>query len=167
MDKNYSKKFTVTAGVQPSSPTFAQLPHDQGTLTELQIVVPPGHAALTGIRILVAGVIIEPWGGSDWFIAADEIITLPYGEFINANQLSVSMYNTDIFDHSFYVRAKIAAVTQQTATPPQQTEAIGTLEEAGNNVDPLSPEALLSDADIASILSGKDQTSNTDLAGVT
>lgn len=73
----------------------------------LEVMIPRGHAGLTGVRIAYQGVTLLPWGEPPVYIVAnDETIGVPVDLEIGA-PLSVVAYNLDVFAHTFYWRAVV------------------------------------------------------------
>lgn len=97
--------FIVTFGVSSAAPTLQQwaLPADI-VLDSIEVMIPPGHAGLTGLAISLDGTQIVPWGGS--FLVGDDI-TRPFDVGMPVNHpLVVAMFNTDdTFQHQFYLTA--------------------------------------------------------------
>ena len=96
---------TIPAGNGSTATTT--VPWDLGAVIveQLEVMIPRGHAGLTGVRIAYQGVTLLPWGEPpDYVVANDETITVPVDLEIGA-PLSVVGYNADVFVHTFYWRA--------------------------------------------------------------
>lgn len=106
-------KVTVTLGTAQASPATTQWDLGNVIIETLEIMIPKGHSGLTGIHVDYQGVALIPFSQPPVFlIAADETITVPVGLEVGA-ALSVVAYNTDVFDHAFYLRAFVDVLLGQ------------------------------------------------------
>jgi hypothetical protein len=122
MDRLYQATILTPPGTTAALPLTSNLPLEDAELVSVTILIPDGHAGLTGIRILQAGKEIVPWSNDDWLISNDEIVTVPIGNQITAVGLQIQTYNTDAFPHKHWVRALIndlntSAAQTAAATP--------------------------------------------------
>lgn len=77
-------------------------------LVRLSVMVPRGHSGLTGIKVLYDNVAIFPFTLPELFLIANgETVGEEIG-FEVSHPLTIVTYNTDIFDHRFYLRCTIA-----------------------------------------------------------
>lgn len=122
-----ARKITVPAGTLSSAPLSTDVSFDQGTVTRVEIVIPDGHAGLTGLALQQAQQQIIPEDAGTWVISNDETIGWDVSDYLNNGNWQTLAYNTDVFDHSFYLRflievidttAQAAAVAQFTAAAP-------------------------------------------------
>lgn len=98
-------RVTASLGTAQASPQTTSWDLGAVIIEELQVMIPRGHSGLTGIHVDYQGVALVPFATPATFlVASDETITVPMGLEIGA-PLSVVTYNTDTFDHSFYLRA--------------------------------------------------------------
>ncbi len=96
---------TVPLGTAVATPTTTAWNLGPVIVEELEVMIPRGHAGLTGVHVDYQGVALLPWGQPATFlIANDETISVPVDLEIGA-PLSVVAYNVDSFDHTFYWRA--------------------------------------------------------------
>lgn len=107
MDPLYQATVTTPAGTTPDLPQQTAFPLVDGTLTAVTILIPDGHAGLTGIRILQADQEIIPWSNDDWLVSNNEVIPISVNAPITAVGLTIETYNLDAFDHKHWVRAQV------------------------------------------------------------
>lgn len=100
-------KVTVPAGTPASGPVTQSWPIVQGHLKAIEIDVPPGHAGLTGIAVTYCGVQIFPWELTGFLIPVATRYTVEWDDEIMATQLAVQAFNTDRYNHVFYLRAEV------------------------------------------------------------
>lgn len=113
----YELDVTVPAGTQKLTPVTTPFVLEDAMLTSMTIRVPPGHVGLTGIRVVRSSQQIIPWGNFSFLVMDNEKIDLQLNEEIQRNALVVSAYNTDIFNHTFYLRAVISDFGAQQSSP--------------------------------------------------
>lgn len=108
---------TAAAGTQQAAAAETILEMTPGIVRQLEIVIPPGHAGLTGIAIAQAHQIILPRKGNVWIIGDDDKITWPLENFLDADTWSAFAYNTDaVFPHSWYLRFLLDEIEAPIAT---------------------------------------------------
>lgn len=100
----YSYQVTIPAGTSPAVPFTGNTPTPTRTLTELEIVVPPGPAGLMGFAITMGGVNVLPVTPGTWVITDDERITWSLEGQPNSGAWQLTGYNTGVFDHTVYLR---------------------------------------------------------------
>ncbi len=154
MDRYYPLTVTVPAATPVASPIVVPYPLETGRLVDIEIEIPSGHCGLTGVRVMFGDVVILPWGQGQFIVASDYSRVFDVNENIDANNLTVAAYNTDIFDHSFYLRAHVSDSQAQAATQPPAPVADNSLISAVGTLDPLSAEAILGTQDLMAIISG-------------
>lgn len=106
-DRYYPVELTVPASTAPGNPTVLKVPLEDNTLVDVEIIVPAGHVALTGVRVLSSNQQIIPWGNLSWIKANDYVRVFEYNDQIAATAISVNGYNTDVIAHTFYLRFHI------------------------------------------------------------
>lgn len=109
-DRYYPAELTVPASTPPGSAISLAVPLEDETLVDIEVIVPAGHVALTGIRVLASNQQILPWGNSSWIKANDYVRVFEYNERIGASAMSIQGYNVDSVPHTFYVRFHIRDV---------------------------------------------------------
>lgn len=100
----YTTQFTIPAGTLINAPFSQPQLLDDAMLDEIDITIPPGHAGLTGFRILWSTGQIVPYVQGTWVTGDDENIHIAYGAEITQSGLVLVGYNTDVFNHSFLLR---------------------------------------------------------------
>lgn len=101
---------TAAASTAQASPTSTAW--DIGApvvLEEIRLIIPNGHAGLTGIRIDYSGQTILPWSyPSQWFIGNQTDWVFDMGRLEVSAPLTVWTYNTDALTHGWELVAKIS-----------------------------------------------------------
>jgi hypothetical protein len=104
----YPTVFTVPAGTAIATPVKLPVVLEDNLLDNVDIVIPDGHAGLTGLAILWSGAPFFPFTENSYLIGNNEKVPFPYGGEIAANGFTLAGYNTDIYPHSFYLRWQIS-----------------------------------------------------------
>lgn len=144
MDRFYRFTVTVPSGTAIAAPAAVALPLEDATLKRIEITIPDGHNGLTGIRILWANQQIIPWGNNSWIVANGRIILISFDDEMTVTGLVAQGYNTDVFDHSFYIDVTISDLPS--AQQMANNAAAGAVILPASTVtvaDPLGPAALL------------------------
>lgn len=116
LDTRYIKRDqVVNQGVAKATPTVTSWDLGHVRLEGLRIRIPPGPSGLAGINISYAGVSIAPseQPGEFW-VGDDEIFDLDVGVEITL-PLTLTLYNTDIYPHTFYLSASVKDMVLVTA----------------------------------------------------
>lgn len=101
-------KVTCTKGTAKATPQINSWSLGNVLVYSLAIRVPNGHAGLTGIAVLYNGIAIFPWGQPvTYLVTTGETVKQDFELQEASAPLTIQTYNTDIFDHSFYLRADI------------------------------------------------------------
>lgn len=102
---------TVNAGVTTAAPTVTPiLPAGIWVVDKVSIVIPAGHAGLTGIQLWYGGGAAIPYL-SGWFSGDDDVIPLELSDiFPQGVPWSVAMVNADVIAHSFQTRWEMSYV---------------------------------------------------------
>lgn len=106
---NRVESFTVTvpAGTTQAGATTTDTSFPDGQVQRIELDVPDGHAGLTGIQIRAAGAQYIPFTEGAFIVANDHdfgwdvIVTIDTGVF------SAVAFNTDVYDHNFYIRFSV------------------------------------------------------------
>lgn len=108
--KFYTSEFSVPANTADSSPVSQDIVMVQGTVNRVNIIIPPGHAALAGLQIWQNGSQLIPVSG--WLkgngdnLMFDIDVTLTDATHPTVFKLVLKGYNDDdTYSHTFYVRA--------------------------------------------------------------
>ena len=114
------------AGVLQANAVETALTFDPGVVREIEIVIPAGHAGVTGLAIANAHQIVIPNKGSVWIIGDDEVIRWPMDGYLNSGSWSAFTYNTDFANaHTWYFRFLIDEIrdTLNATVPTPLTSA--------------------------------------------
>lgn len=109
----YSLVFTVPKNTAEESPYEQRLPVTGGILHQVSVVIPPGHAGLTGVAIDQGLHQIAPTNQNEWFKGDD--VPYKYDEYVelppDTRELVLRGFNTDdTYDHSFVIAVGILPV---------------------------------------------------------
>lgn len=110
---------TVPAGTAIAAPQTTSLTFDRGVVENMEILVPPGPSGLVGFRILHSGDAVIPHDRSKWIIADNEVIKWPLEGYPTGRAWAITAYNTDVYDHSLYLRILVNE-TQRSTTQRAQ-----------------------------------------------
>lgn len=102
---------TVNPGVTVSAPTVTpMIPAGAWVVDKVSIVIPAGHAGLTGIQLWYGGGPAIPYL-SGWFSGDDDVIPLELSDiFPQGVPWSVAMINSDVMAHSFQTRWELSYI---------------------------------------------------------
>ena len=104
-DRVEVKSATCPAGTLQANAIEVDLSFTPGIVTEVEIVIPWGHAGLTGLAIAQAHSIIIPASGDVWISGDDDVIRWPVDNYLNSGSWSAFVYNLDVSNpHSWYFR---------------------------------------------------------------
>lgn len=106
---------TVTAGTAIASPQTTNLSFNIGIVERIEITVPPGPSGLVGFRIRHSSQTVIPNNPANWIITDNEKINWPLENFPVGNKWALMAYNTDVFDHTLYVRFHINETVRPTS----------------------------------------------------
>lgn len=110
---------TVNAGVTVANPTVA-LSVGAGIwqVVKVSVVIPAGHAGLTGIQLWYGGGAVIPFN-SGWFSGDDDVIPLELSDaFPPGVPWSVAMINSDVIAHAFQTRWEMNYIQSATFATP-------------------------------------------------
>lgn len=106
---------TIPAGTPATNPLTSPLVWAPGYVRAIHVTIPDGHAGLTGYAIGYAGQQVVPDETGTYIISNDEKITHEFAVTYIGQQWTLIGYNTDVYDHTFHLRAEI----DETPTPAQ------------------------------------------------
>lgn len=95
---------TVTAGTAKASAVETATTFADGTVTRIELDVPAGHARLTGIQILWAHAQVIPFTVNTFLVADNDKLAYDMQPGRDTGQWAVKCFNTDVYDHTFYLR---------------------------------------------------------------
>lgn len=103
--RTFSARVSTPRSTAEASPQETEVSLPQGTLESVEVVIPEGHAGLTGLAIQYSGEHIFPWGLGTWLEGDDEVVRLPVGRELGGSPVVVRTYNTDdTFSHDHLLR---------------------------------------------------------------
>jgi len=97
----------IPAATAITSALVTPLSFNQGIVSRMEIVVPPGPSGLVGFRIRHSGEVIIPHGRSGWLVADAEKMDWSLEGYPTGNAWDIEAYNLDGFDHSIYMRIHV------------------------------------------------------------
>ena len=107
--RTFPVRITTPSGTIRTSPQTTAVSLPRGTLVLIDVLVPSGHAGLTGLALRYAGEHIWPWGPDTWLEADDDTITTELDFPLGGSTLDVLTYNTDdTYDHDHLLRLTVA-----------------------------------------------------------
>lgn len=126
---NTVESFTVVApaSTTKANPLEVLTAFRVATVTRIEIDVPDGHAGQTGIFLAVAHGRVLPRTAGSFLVANDSHLGWDVFEQPNSGAWSAFVYNTDLFDHSFYVRYSVVfldADPNPSALTPTETAVL-------------------------------------------
>jgi len=103
----YTIEITVPPKTPPKSPTRTSIELKKAVLTRMSVRIPPGHCAVTGLRILYGRLQLWPEEKGTWLSGDDE--TLVWDEYFDLphdpTRLVIEAYNeSERYDHTFLLR---------------------------------------------------------------
>lgn len=104
----YDQPITAPAGTPITAPVSIPVTLETNHLERIEIDVPDGHDRQTGIRVTSNGTVIVPFSPTGFIVANDHYFTIPFDDDITVGDLVIQAYNTDVFDHTFYLRFVMA-----------------------------------------------------------
>jgi hypothetical protein len=131
-DRYYPVELTVPPSTTPGNPAALAVPLEDNTLVDVEIIVPAGHVALTGVRVLSSNQQVIPWGNLSWIKADNYVRVFEYNAEIGAKSMSVNGFNVDVIPHTFYLRFHIRdRVDANSGTPSGLIGGVGTTVSTG------------------------------------
>ena len=103
----YTLDLTIPANTPEISPIEKELEIKEGVITRISVLIPGGHLALAGFRLLYGIEPIFPAQEAAWIKGNDESFVIDeWWDLVEEPcRLRVQGYNTDeTFDHTFYIR---------------------------------------------------------------
>lgn len=98
-------------GTALATPQSTPIVLGDSLLSKVTIRVPAGHCGTTGIQVVFNGTVIVPWENDNtWLVADNEEIEALVGTEVD-QQLTVNTYNTDIWQHTHYMRFEYTPMT--------------------------------------------------------
>lgn len=105
------------ASVGAGNPTEVVLPFQGGILRHFEIVIPAGHAGLTGISLGYGHRGVIPFGVLAYYSGDDDIIRLDYTDTVPGVAWSAFLCNGDLQAHVWEVRMAFDEVSGGAPAP--------------------------------------------------
>lgn len=146
---------TVPAGTPKASPLIVPCVFVFGTVTEIDIKVPPGPSGTVGFFVGAGGSQYVPRTVGSYVVPDSDYITWPLDNAINSGSWSVTIYNTGNYPHTIQFGFIINEVGDAHLTPSSQAPASSQLLDnatanvvppSGTPLDPLSVDYLIASA---------------------
>lgn len=105
VDRVELRSVTVPPATTQANPFIHDISFQTAEVLAIEIVIPDGHAALTGLAIMQTQQIVIPWSGNVWITSNNETIKWPYKDYLRNGSWQVAAYNADNFNpHTFFLR---------------------------------------------------------------
>lgn len=109
---------TVAANIASTAPTTTATALGHCIVETVTVVIPTGHAGLTGIAVVLASIHVVPYGDNAAFVLGDGTEETFELGFESDSGLTLAAYNTDqAFPHTFYLRWKVRDIERTSVTP--------------------------------------------------
>lgn len=108
---------TFPAGTLQSAPLRIALTMPVRKVDVLEIVIPPGPSGLMGFAITMGGVSVLPIQPGTYVITDNETITWQLSGYPTSGAWQIAGYNTDVFDHTVYMRWLLDQVSPSSQPP--------------------------------------------------
>lgn len=95
---------TIPAATLTTAPQTTNLSFNEGIVESIEILIPPGPSGLVGFRILHSQGVVIPYDSSKWIVADNEVVKWPIANFPTGSAWAITAYNTDVYDHTLYLR---------------------------------------------------------------
>lgn len=105
-DRYYPVTLTVPADTL-QIPEALDVPLENAMLVDVEVIIPSGHAGLTGLRVMQSSQQIIPWGNNSYLIGDNYTGVFQVNTEIGADSIRVEGINSDTYSHSFLVRFHI------------------------------------------------------------
>lgn len=100
----YAFAVTVTAGTSESDPQVTDIAIPPSKVSQVDFVIPPGPSGLMGFALTMAGNTVVPINDGAYIVTDDEHISWQLTDLPDSGAWQLTAYNTDVFDHTVYVR---------------------------------------------------------------
>jgi hypothetical protein len=100
----YDQDVLAPAKTPITAPVSIPVTLETNHLERIEVDVPDGHDRQTGIQFVSNGTVIVPFSANGFIVANNHYFEIPFNDDITAGDIIIRAYNTDIFDHTFYVR---------------------------------------------------------------
>lgn len=160
----WETQVTVPAGTPQATPLVSAWVTEDNLWNVIELIVPPGHNGLTGIRVMKGDVPLLPYNSASFIVANDYTREFPVNDYVPTGDVTIQTFNTGAYPHTFYLRVTISDWDKSGAGPgavQSQPISTGTIT---TSPDPLSPDAILGPVTTDQLVNG--QLTADQLAGV-
>lgn len=116
MTRIQSYTVTVPANTLASAPQSTRIQFSPGTITRIDIKVPPGPSGNLAINVNSGGNNYIPVNSGSFLFPDDDYLVFPLSAAPNSGNWTIVAYNTDVWDHSFYVTFHVEDNLQDLST---------------------------------------------------
>ncbi len=103
--RTFTTRVTTPFNTLQASPLETSFALPQGELVSIEVVIPAGHAGLTGLAIDYSGEHIFPWGRGTFLQGDDDKIVMAVGRDLGGSPVTIRTFNTDdTFGHDHLLR---------------------------------------------------------------
>lgn len=134
-DRVEMRQVMVPAGTVQAAAIETDLSFPPGWVQDIEIVIPDGHAGLTGIAIAQAHQVTIPAAGNVWIVSNDEVVRWSVTDKLGSGQWSAFTYNLDTVNpHNFYLRFLVREITDSQPAAPSTAIAAADIASAGDQL---------------------------------
>jgi hypothetical protein len=112
-DRTLHRRLYATAITTPAATTTHLFPQSTplsvplGVLVSAELVIPTGHAGVTGFSLELSGALILPFDeGLNWIVGDGDVLDYALGIQVDTGLVALT-YNEGFYDHSHYVRLTV------------------------------------------------------------
>lgn len=103
--RTFERRITTPAETAQDSPQSTDWELPQGTLVQVTVVIPDGHAGLTGVALRYSGEHVFPFEADSWIEGNGEEVTYPLEFDVGGSAVQVLTFNTDdTYEHDHILR---------------------------------------------------------------
>lgn len=95
---------TCPLGTAITTPFTQALSMPECDVERIEVTIPKGPSGLMGFRFRHSAQVVIPYSGSNWIVTDGEVLNWAVANYPTGDKWSLQMYNTDIFDHTVYIR---------------------------------------------------------------
>lgn len=108
-------KVTCPAGIAQANAIEVPIVFNVGIVRAVRVVIPPGHAGLTGIALAQAHQTVIPIKGTAWIIGDNRSPRFPLENYLDVTGWSAFVYNTDgAYQHSWNLEFELDEIAAPT-----------------------------------------------------
>lgn len=120
MTRIQSYTVTVPANTLASAPQSTPIAFSPGTVTQIDIKVPPGPSGNLAVNVNSGGNNYIPVNSNAFLFPDDDYLVFRLTNAPNSGNWTVVAYNTDVWDHSLYITFHVEDNLTVPSTSPGQ-----------------------------------------------